>query len=350
MTTRIMLTAALLLGTTYAFLTPANRPSKYVGASATTTLESSRFVNFESSAAKQAGAGAAKVDMNQYNLPLETVVEEWTANLVAKSANTEGGVKLACKTQREILVDTVRVSFPRKPDMGLGILLQEIAGGREDGLGITLVSGLVEGGAAEDSGILEGDSVVKVALVKTNQVQGAGVSDVEQQFEVKTECFSYDATVDAILSLPPAQSEDETFVVTLKRLRRKPKVIVKLQYPPSQNEPDTTLELFSGEILRQAMLVRGVKLNDPLARRFDNKAAGNCGASGLCTTCAVSILKGGELLNPMKNSERQMMAANPRWRLACKTVVGFGMQEGEITVRVNPRQWDDYFVEEKYEY
>jgi hypothetical protein len=57
--------------------------------------------------------------------------------------------------------------------------------------------------------------------------------------------------------------------------------------------------------------------------------------------------RAGELLNPMRNQERQMMASNPRWRLACKAVVGFGMQEGEMTVRVNPRQWDD-FVEPEY--
>lgn len=340
---KLLIIISATLGTVSAFLpTPASHSF-----GTTTAVASTRVVNFESSAAKQAGAGAAVVDMNQYNLPLEQIVEEWTANLVAKSANTEGGIKLSCKTDRANLVDTVRVSFPRKLDSGLGILLQEIAGGREDGLGITLVSGLVEGGAAEDSGILEGDSVVKVAVVKSNRAaQGVGLSDFEEQFEVKTECFSYDATVDAILSLPPAEGEDEMFVVTLKRLRRKPKVRVTLQYPPSQNEPDAVLEIFSGEILRQAMLVRGVKLNDPLAKRFDTKNSGNCGASGLCQTCAVSILKGGELLNPMKNQERQIMAANPRWRLSCKTVVGIGMQEGDMTVRVNPKQWDDYIVDE----
>lgn len=326
----------LIIGSVSAFLS-----TPLVGRSSS-FLASSRLVNFESSGARQAGAGMPTVDMNQYNLLLEQIVEEWTVKIVAKSANTDGGIKLFAKNQREILVDTVEVSFPRKPETGLGILLQEIAGGRDDSLGITLVSGLVEDGAAADSGIMEGDSVVKVTVVRRQQVQGSGVSDLESQFSVPTECLGYDATVDAILSLPPAQTEDETFVVTLKRLRRKPKVLLKLQYPPSQNEPDTTLEIFSGEILRQAMLVRGVKLNDALAKRFDNKGAGNCGANGLCTTCAVSVLKGGELLNPMRNQERQMMASNPRWRLSCKSVVGFGMQEGEMTIRVNPRQWEDF--------
>ena len=312
-----------------------------------TCRTSSRFVNFESSAASQAGAGLASVDMNEYNLPIERVVEEWTAKMVAKSANTEGGVKLFARNDREILVDTVQATFSRTPGSGLGVMLQEIAGGREDSIGITLVSGVVEDGPAANSGILPGDSIVKVTVVAKQQEMGSGLADVETQYSVSTECLGYDAAVAAILSLPPPQTEDETIVVSVKRLRRKPKVQVKLQYPPSQNEPDTTLEVFSGEVLRQAMLVRGVKLNDPLAKRFDDKGVGNCGASGLCTTCAVSVLQGGELLNPMRNQERQMMASNPRWRLACKAVVGFGMQEGNMTIRVNPRQWSD-FVEREY--
>ena len=312
-----------------------------------TCFESSRFVNFESSAASQAGAGAATVDMNKYNIPIDRIVEEWTAKIVAKSANTEGGIKLFARNDREILVDTVQTSFPRKPDSGLGVMLQEIAGGREDNIGITLVSGIIEDGPAAISGILPGDSIVKVTVVAKQQDMKSGLIDVETQYSVSTECLGYDATVSAILSLPPPLRDDETIIVTVKRLRRKPKVRVKLQYPPSQNEPDTTLEIFSGEVLRQAMLVRGVKLNDPLAKRFDDKVEGNCGARGLCTTCAVSVLQGGELLNPMRDQERQMMASNPRWRLACKAVVGFGMQEGNMTIRVNPRQWSD-FVEREY--
>lgn len=346
MTTRRMQTILipLLIASSHAsaFLNP---PS--VVARSNSYLTSSRFVNFESSAASQAGAGDASVDMNKYNLPIDQIIEEWTAKIVAKSANTEGGIKLFAKNDRDILVDTVEARFPRIPGSGLGVLLHEIAGGREDNIGITLVSGLIEDGPAANSGILQGDSIVKVTVVVKQQEIGSGLADVETQYSVSTECLGYDATVEAILSLPPPQTDDETIVVTVKRLRRKPKVRVKLQYPPSQNEPDITLELFSGEVLRQAMLVRGVKLNDPLAKRFDDKGVGNCGASGLCTTCAVSVLQGGELLNPMRNQERQMMASNPRWRLACKAVVGFGMQEGNMTIRVNPRQWSD-FVENEY--
>lgn len=36
--------------------------------------------------------------------------------------------------------------------------------------------------------------------------------------------------------------------------------------------------------------------------------------------------------------EKQIMQDNPRWRLACKAVVEYGMKEGEMIVRVNPKQ------------
>ena len=44
-------------------------------------------------------------------------------------------------------------------------------------------------------------------------------------------------------------------------------------------------------------------------------------------------------MNAQRPAERQMLQDSPRWRLACKAFVGYGMSEGEITVQVNPRQW-----------
>ena len=286
------------------------------------------------------GAGPAAVDMNQYNLPLEQTEQEWTANVIQKSTENEGGIFLGAKSDHENFVDTVIVEFPRQ-EAGLGIELVEIAGGREDGVGITVVSALVPGGSAEFSGIIPGDSISQVSVVRQKKVDQDGLDEQQEEFSVRTECLCYDGTVDAIASLSAANSDCEEFYrLKLKRLRRKPKVTVNLQYPPSQNEPDITLKLFSGENLRQGMLIRGVKLNDPLAKRFDTKIGGNCGAGGLCRTCAVSILKGGELLNPQRVAEKQMLRDSPRWRLACKAIVGYGMREGEMTIRVNPRQWD----------
>ena len=60
--------------------------------------------------------------------------------------------------------------FRRLGQAGLGIALSEIAGGRDDGLGITVISGLVEGGSAEGSGVQIGDSIVKIAVDRGSQV------------------------------------------------------------------------------------------------------------------------------------------------------------------------------------
>ena len=284
-------------------------------------------------------ATSEEVDLNQYNLPFEQAVEEWTANIRPETMLIDSGVSLGAKSNKEVMVGTDIVTFPRKPDCGLGIMLEEIAGGREDGLGITIVTGLVEGGLAEGSGILKGDCIAGIAVKKRTQME-EGKAEWDTVESVSTECLGYDATVDAILGLPPpSDDEQEVFVLTMKRLRRKPRVRLTIQYPPSQEEDSVVLELFSGENLRRAMLSRGVKLNDPLARRFDNGGEGNCGAEGTCATCVVSVSRGGELLNPAGLQEKQMLQDTPRWRLGCRAVVGYGGREGELVLRVNPKQW-----------
>lgn len=295
-----------------------------------------------SSASTYVGAGNALVDMNDYNIPFERSVEEWAANLKPQSATLADGVFLGAKSSKEIMVDSVTVGFPRRQDSGMGILLEEIAGGREDGLGITIVSGLVEGGAADGSGILPGDSVSKIAIKKRNKDSGGvGLSEVDETLSISTECLGYDATVDQILSLPECESDDEIFLITVKRLRRKPRVTVNLQFPPSQeDQQEITLELFSGENLRRAMLTRGVKMNDAMSRRFDSGGMGDCGAEGTCATCVVNVVEGGDLLNQQSIQESQILKKNPKWRMACKAIVGYGFKEGEMTLRVNPRQWD----------
>jgi 2Fe-2S iron-sulfur cluster binding domain len=313
-----------------------------------------RGITQESSASVYSGAGPIQVDMNAYNLPLDTIAQEWTANLVPATPLLPEGVYLGARTKREIMVDTVKVAVQRKPGQGLGIQLLELAGGREDGYGITVVDGLLEGGVSEGSGIMVGDSISQIDIETTatttttittstssssSSTTSNGLSETCKVYAVSTECLSYDATVDAVRSLPPPPEQGDTAIITLKRLRRKPKVLLKLQYPPDMNENDITLELFAGENLRRSMLVKGVKLNDPLSRRFDNGGSGDCGAEGTCATCVVSIVRGEDLLNAKKTQEAQILKKNPRWRLACKTIVGYGMKEGELVVRVNPRQW-----------
>jgi ferredoxin len=299
------------------------------------------------------GTGEAVVDMNQYNLEsLEQIQQEWKCQLVQKAGETKPQVELAAKSNRELFVDTIQVQFPRLANTSsLGLELMEWAGGREDGLGITVISKVIPGGAASScSSILPGDSLAQVSLIQKSR---QGLQDSQQEFIVKTLCLSYDATVAALQSLPTtlennnsnsnnnnSQEEEYYYALTLKRLRRKPKVKVHLQYP-DQKDDTVTLELFAGENLRHGMLTRGIKLNDPLAKRFDGKTigSGNCGAGGLCRTCSVVVLQGGQLLNPPRVAEQQIMVNNPRWRLACKAIVGYGMQQGDITLRVNPQQW-----------
>ena len=228
----------------------------------------------------------------------------------------------------------------------MGLLLTEIAGGRADGIGITIIERvLADGNAARYSGLLAGDSIVSLSV---SQRSTSGKNDVETT-RVSTECLSYDATIDAITSLPTPVSDTEVVIVTVKRIRRQPKVTVKLQYPPTNNddyddeekqqEEDVIVELYAGENLRRALLTRGIKLNDKLAMRFDSGGSGDCGADGTCATCVVGVTKGLELLSPMTQQESQILSAKPRWRMACKAIVGYGMMEGELTLQVNPRQW-----------
>ena len=228
----------------------------------------------------------------------------------------------------------------------MGLLLTEIAGGRADGIGITIIERvLADGNAARYSGLLAGDSIVSLSV---SQRSTSGKNDVETT-RVSTECLSYDATIDAITSLPTPVSDTEVVIVTVKRIRRQPKVTVKLQYPPTNNddyddeekqqEEDVIVELYAGENLRRALLTRGIKLNDKLAMRFDSGGSGDCGADGTCATCVVGVTKGLELLSPMTQQESQILSAKPRWRMACKAIVGYGMMEGELTLHVNPRQW-----------
>lgn len=294
------------------------------------------------------GTGTPTVDLDRYNLPLDTIEEGWTAEFVQKATESEATVELSAKSNLDHYVEILQLSFPRSGS--LGIELEELAGGRSDGIGITLVGGLVEGGSASEASadLVPGDVLSSVALVRrrrrkasTDPEAAATIEETQEEFSVATECLDYDATVDAIArTIPvPAEGFEDTFAVTAKRLRRLPKIRVRLEYPPSQNEPDRTVELRAGENLRQGMLVRGVKLNDPLANRFDAKSGGNCGAGGLCRTCSVCVERGSSLLNPQRLAERQMLGDTPRWRLACKAIVGHGMAEGELVVRVNPNQW-----------
>ena len=115
---------------------------------------------------------------------------------------------------------------------------------------------------------MERNAGISIQRSNSKDVNGGsvGLTDSRETVSVSTECLGYDGTVDAILSLPDPKTDDETLVLNIRRIRRKPKITVNLKYPPSQDTPDETIELFAGENLRLGMLVRGVKLNDPVRK------------------------------------------------------------------------------------
>lgn len=225
------------------------------------TMTTTSFLPAQLQNSYYAAAGAPTVDMDRYNLPLEKIVDEWTAVVCEPSALQDGGMYLSAKdNQRELFVDTLQYSILRHG--GLGLILTEIAGGREDGRGITIVEEILDSGNAANSGIVPGDSIVALSIVQSNN------EDLNEEridnISSDTECLGYDATVAALTSLPPPATENEMITLTVKRIRRQPKINVTLQYPPNTNEKDVRIELFAGENLRRAMLARGVKLNDKL--------------------------------------------------------------------------------------
>ena len=99
--------------------------------------------------------------------------------------------------------------------------------------------------------------------------------------------------------------------------------------------------MLPGQPLRQTILARGIKLNDPLALRFDSGGPGDCGGEGCCCTCAVQVVSGIQALNAAKSQERQMLRKHPDWRLGCRARVAEDLDEDtELVVRVSPRSWE----------
>ena len=338
----------------------SERENVFAFSSHSQTQRSPRSILFEQQAnIKELLGPISPATLETYNLPQSELSDGWAAQIVtrtAKSMDETTDIELVPKNNENHFVDTVTVEIPLllgEEMTGLGIELLEVKGGRDDGLGVVIVSGLVQGGNAEracaasgeqSETIMYGDSIVSADLLLQRRINMGDETDVTS---IQTECLGYDAMVNQLGGLlSPLGDKGEriksaTIVLGLKRLRRRPRIDIKLEYPPSQSLPQETITLQPGDNLRMAMLQRGIKLNDPLAQRYDGKptGSGNCGSGGLCRTCAVSITRGGELLSPAKANEKKMMEDTPRWRLACKSWVGYGMKEGDIVIQVNPRQW-----------
>ncbi len=142
--------------------------------------------------------GAPAVDMDRYNLTLERIVDEWMAILRELSALQEGGMYLTANdNQRELFVGTLQYLILRRG--WLGLILTEIAGGREDGKGNAIIEELLDDGNAADCGLVPGDSIVALSILPSKSVDSN--EELIDNISAGTECLGYDATVAAISSL-----------------------------------------------------------------------------------------------------------------------------------------------------
>jgi len=237
----------------------------------------------------------------------------------------DGGVRLASQSPGFKALDE-NIVVPRSVDYpGIGLGLEEV--GSDGEVGLVLVDTIVEGGNAAKaaSPFLVGDALISVR-------------DISGNVELSLEGATYDTTVAALGSLDPALGE---LIFTVRRLERQPTVSVRLQFPAEEDRADEQLTMVPGQPLRQTILARGIKLNDPLALRFDSGGPGDCGGEGCCCTCAVQVVSGLEILNEQKAQERQMLRKHPDWRLGCRARISEQLEsDGELVVRASPRSWD----------
>ena len=205
---------------------------------------------------------------------------------------------------------------------GLGIGLEEL-GSTGDGQGLVLIEQCVEGSnaAAASPALLPGDCIISIASAGALpfSVQGC----------------DWDTTVEALGALDPSKGVD----LVVKRLERLPRVAVTLQFPPEDERADEKLELLPGMPLRRSILSQGIKLNDPLAVRFDaGWGTGDCGGEGTCATCAFDVVKGLDALSEQDAQERQILKKHPSWRLACKARISDVKEDTELVLKVSPRR------------
>ena len=191
----------------------------------------------QATAAKAFGsAGPIQVNMNKYHLGLETSAEEWTAHLSAPNAIQEGSTFLDTKNGKTVMVESLKVIVPCEWAMGWFIELLELAGGWEDGLGITIISGLVEAGSADNTGLLPDNSMSKIAVREADGTETAG--RLCEMLWLRSNCGSHCFVARCRNGIVGCLDNQALATQTQSPTR--------LQYPSHQQEPDLTLELFCG--------------------------------------------------------------------------------------------------------
>jgi hypothetical protein len=248
------------------------------------------------------------VDPDVYNINLDNAAKIWKASVSPDNTNMrEAGIPYLDVNSKDYFVDDVNVVVSRK-NGGMGMELLELAGGRDDGFGITIVTAV--SGNAQAAGVLPGDSIASMAV--TNISASMKENTVQETIKVAgCECLDFDRTMDVLANFP---GNAEEVTLSLKRIRRWPKVQVTVEYPPSQcaegvdNVRD--IELFAGENLKRALQNRGIVFDDPRAPKCDF-----CGGK-----CTVSVSRGMKVLSPIGLTESKLMARNPTCRVSTRTV------------------------------
>ena len=223
-----------------------------------------------------------------------------------KATTDETGAYELIPASYEYRYQEVYVEIPRTAESpGLGVLLEQFGTLDAQNGGLTLIAGLVEDGNAANAGVdlLPGDCIVK-----------AGTTRVE--------CLDYDATVDALMALPPAPAPAGLMV---KRLVKVPFVNIKVMFPRDEGKADVTFKMRRGASLRAELLRNRVEMPTCCEDM-------NC----LCN-CAVQVRKGAAVLEPPSTQEAQMIKKEPYWRLTCRACVARDAADGsELVVRVRP--------------
>lgn len=278
--------------------------------------------------------GISEIDPNVYNVPVETAAELWTVSVSEKNfLERQAGIPFLDTKDKDYYVDDLSFIVSRKGGMGLELL--ELAGGRNDGYGLTIIENV--SGNAQIAGIIPGDSIAGVELIttsssRTSSTSSSSVIEEETQQSYECECRDFDTTIELLTSLP---EQAEEIILKVKRIRRWPKINVVVEYPSVQVAKGASnkeqFQLFAGENLRRGLINRGIVLEDPQAPKCDF-----CG-----TKCSVKVDMGMQLLSPMSITEEKIMARNPKCRISCKTTVGHNMSEGDLRLKVNLNLWTD---------
>ena len=254
----------------------------------------------------------AAIDPNVYNVGLEKAAELWTVSVVPENrlGRVAGIPFLEPSNTKDYFVDDVSVRVSRTANGGgLGLELLELAGGRDDGYGLTIIENV--SGNAKAAGVLPGDSIgsVEFTMDDAASTTSSDLTNLEETQQIlDCECRDFDNTIGLLTSLPPPNQLD-SIVLNLKRIRRWPKIDVVVEYPPVQvaEGADNTerLTLTAGENLRRALLNRGIVMEDAMAPKCDF-----CGMK-----CSVKVDVGMPLLSPMSTTEEKIMSNNPKCRV-----------------------------------